>query len=240
MLSNVTKYKAMKMRLFFLPMLVGWLSLTILSAQESPPLSPFTVGVEMAFPVYIDCGNCQEESTTLTQAGLQTGFRLFRWLEIAAHANYYQVGSPAFSWATEALNQDLDFVYFDQQIRGVNVTIGPRLLLRVWQGDLSLEARYGFLWNRVSWNGTSISEEPYQASINVNRLGARAVRAAYTYWPKKRFGVRLGAEIASNQFFDRQDFPPFFVPVMGEQTVLVDAPREMTNFSFVVGTIYRF
>jgi hypothetical protein len=107
----------------------------------------------MAFPVYIDCGNCQEESTTLTQAGLQTGFRLFRWLEIAAHANYYQVGSPAFSWATEALNQDLDFVYFDQQIRGVNVTIGPRLLLRVWQGDLSLEARYGFLWEsgKLEW-----------------------------------------------------------------------------------------
>lgn len=213
-------------------LLLAWLTCFGAEAQEAPPQSRWTAGAEFGLPLITDCTTCDDHNTSAGVAGLNTSYRLARWLGFTFNTSFYQLESAYNQWSSEP---QINNTQLKIRSRAMTLSVGPQLMLRVGQGDLSLEARYGLIINRIKTEGYDYLGGPTEAQSSLTRMGVNAVRIAYTYWPKSRFGIQLGIESSDNQF--RSTFP---ILIDDEPIARGILSTGFTQLSLMLGTHYRF
>ncbi len=221
---------------------------TTLFAQEKSPQSQWTVGLDMGFPLHADCNDCHvgNSVSSFLSGNANTQYRIFRWLGITGNLGYFrqQTYSNISLWDNENSSQipsqrdySLDFVTW---------SIGPQLLFRVWQGDLSFETRFGNAYEMANVDATTYDGKNFDIKYKTRSSRFTAVRFGYTYWPKPKFGVMLGVEFTrvANGARLRTPSVPLEEAYPDEDPAVISflAPRsagpDLVNI--VLGFTYRF
>jgi hypothetical protein len=212
------------------------LPLTGIAQQDALPESRWTLGLEFGLPLILDCELCSERNTLSTTLGINATYRIRRWLGVNFNSSYYNMNLTKHEWFGS-----FGFHTSDAFLRtnAFNLSIGPQLLFRIGQGDLSLEARYGWVLNYTRMSGYDSKGGSFTNETSTLSSGTSAFRIAYTYWPKHRFGIQLGVETANNQF------PDATVLLINQQyneqfnTQLVSS-RGFSQLNLIIGANYRF
>ena len=195
-------------------------------AQSSDTLSRITLGLDAGAGADIYCGFCpnRDHHQGVIPVGVGAEYRLLRWLGAHAHLGYYRLNSHSTSTAGFgsgiAENTPLDHAY------GLNlftVSAGPRLTLRVGQGDLGLEFRYGLMLRDLRQEITGIAGRDYRINYRPTTAQLQAWRLGYTYWPKPRLAVSFAAEI-----FNTRGTQPFAAE-SGAEAQLAGEPEAVLN-----------
>lgn len=196
------------------------------AAQSVDTLSRFTLGLETGAGFDIYCGFCpqRDHHQSILPVGAGAEYRLLRWLGARVQLGYYRLNSYSISTAGFgsgiAENTPLDHAY------GLNlfaVSAGPRLTLRVGQGDLGLEFRYGLMLRDLRQEVAGIGGRDYRINYRLTTADLRAWRLGYTYWPKPRLAVSFAAEI-----FNTRGTQPFAAQ-SGAEARLAGEPEAVLN-----------
>jgi hypothetical protein len=163
-----------------------------LNAQETTP-SPLTVGFDVGF---VFNHNTDSITTAVNAHTIQvrSSYRFTRWLGASASLGYGNVSETGDFFLTSFGVDRVGVPWTSvRKTHRIPVAIGPEINLRIGQGDLSIAAQFGFIYNQSKTVLSNPSENyvlPYRGTLDTyNNLAF-----SYTYWPQKRFGVRIGVQ----------------------------------------------
>ena len=163
-----------------------------LNAQEAST-SRLTVGFDVGF-VFDNYTDTITKALDAHTIQLRSTYRLTRWLGIAAHLGYGRVSEADnffLNPTIRSLNGPLTLVRTTQRIPAV---IGPEINIRIGQGDLSVGAQFGLLYNQSKvFLINPIAEYVLKYDPTVDFY--KSLSFSYTYWPQQRFGVRIGVQL---------------------------------------------
>jgi len=164
--------------------------------QESSK-SRWTLGVETGFNFVTDCLVCssnQHHNNTLPYA-IRAEHRIFRWLSLQFSLGYFKTTHDRLTTTefglslAENASADLSF-----QLPTATATIGPRLQIRIGQGDLGLEYRSGLLTQTLQVQATELNGRSHGLQHDWTTARAQAWRLSYTYWPTQQLAISVNGE----------------------------------------------
>jgi len=162
-----------------------------LNAQEAST-SPLTVGFDVGFVFDYHMPDSISAAIDAHTVQIRSSYRFTRWLGVSASLGYGNVSETGdyflTSFGVDRVGVPWTFVRKTHRIPAV---IGPELNLRIGQGDLSIAAQFGFIYNQSKTVLTNPSEDyvlRYRGTLDTYN----SLAFSYTYWPQQRFGVRIG------------------------------------------------
>ena len=176
------------------------LLLPMLIHSQEETRSRWTLGLETGFNFVTDCLVCsfgQNHNNAIPYA-IRAEHRVFRWLSVqfsmgyfnTTHNRYTDRGFP--SNLAENASADLSF-----RLPTATATIGPRIQVRIGQGDLGLEYRDGLLAQTLWVEATEFNDQSYSFQHNWMATRAQAWRLSYTYWPTEQLAISINGETLS-------------------------------------------
>ena len=243
--------------IFFKPVLFYLLIFSCLAyssslfAQKTSPKNPWMIGVEAGVNIYIDCHACNEKEsvTTMLASSAFTHYRLKRWVGVSANFAHYRMHtySSASLWDTESYLVPL--TQRDFRTNMLALSIGPQLLIRIGQGDLGFEVRYGRVYSTTRLNALTLEGQTYDIKYKSEFSDSESYKLRYTYWPKPRFGVNISLEITDTTRRKRlsedlspktalEEVYPDIKPEVLAQ--IVPRPEDASFFNIMLGVTYHF
>lgn len=176
------------------------LLLPLLGYNQEAAMSRWTLGVETGFNFVTDCLVCssnQHHNNTLPYA-IRAEHRIFRWLSMQFSLGYFNTTHDRLTTTefglslAEHASADLSF-----RLPTATATIGPRLQIRIGQGDLGLEYRDGLLTQTLRVQATEFNGRSYAFQHGWTAARAQAWRLSYTYWAMKQLAISINGETLS-------------------------------------------
>jgi hypothetical protein len=97
------------------------------------------------------------------------------------------------------LNSGSDVYDLAFRLPALHSTVGPRVQLRIGQGDLGLEYRMGLLTYTQSVQAQNSAGYAQRFSYDWQTAIAEAWRLSYTYWPAARIAVSINYELFTSR-----------------------------------------
>jgi len=181
----------MKNYLVFLVILLGSLK----GYSQEASLSRWVIGLEAGYNFRVSCPECphfsQDHLGDAVPVAARTSYRLLRWLSIEGDLGY-QVARHSQLLPLNSRSGVYDLAF---RLPALYLTVGPRVNIRVGQGDLGLEYRTGLLVFTQSVQVQNGMGYEQRFSYNWQNATARAWRLSYTYWPTSRLAVSANYEL---------------------------------------------
>lgn len=225
-----------------------------LHAQENNLKSPWIVGLDLGVNLFLECSSCNEQTsiTSTYTNGIFLHYRIKKWLGVSANTNYYrQQNYSSISLFDDDTNTNI-FTQRDIRFNFGTFSIGPKLILRIGQGDLGLETRFGGVMKSARTTALSSEGNIYDIKYKAKFSSFTNLRIDYTYWPKSNFGITVGFESAVDQ---SRNTSAFALEAFSPKTPLEDSyPNEKASLlaqlaplsngsnwvNFIMGISYRF
>jgi len=163
--------------------------------SQEASLSRWVIGLETGYNFRVSCPECPHFSHDhlgdAVPVAARTSYRLLRWLNIEG-AFSYQVArhSQLLPINSESGIYDLAF-----RLPALHLTVGPRVNIRIGQGDLGLEYRTGLLVYTQSAQVRNRMGYEQRFSYDWQYAVAGVWRLSYTYWAADRLAVSANYEL---------------------------------------------
>ncbi|MEM1215727.1 MAG: hypothetical protein AAGJ82_08595 [Bacteroidota bacterium] len=230
-----------------------------LMAQElATPQSRWTVGFDVGAGMLLDCQICDPSNvlnTPLKQTDPESyqvisgnvNYRLIRWLELTANVGYGQLQAQSTTNLTASDGRNGYPLQQNVVEQYRMLTVGPKLMLRIHQGDLELAIRTGINLHNARVRATGFSGESIDVTYKLQLSRCSAVRLGYTYWPRPQFGIRAAAELfignrtTADLYEPRTPYATAF-PALDTTALQQLTPNSggVNSLNFSLGITYRF
>ncbi len=162
------------------------------------PQSPWSIGVDVGLNVYADCLDCREENTNqFLNGSLHVNYRPQRWIALTGNVGWHQQNLQAGKILYDFSQSMGHPAQVNAIINWTVFSFGPKLLLRIGQGDVAMEFRYGLAVRTARTNSVNGTGDSFSIRYKPAAKLFNAIRLGYTYWPKPHFGVTIGVELAN-------------------------------------------
>lgn len=166
-----------------------------LGAQNLAPSSRWTVGADLGFNLQTICSNCKEYNSNQTFSNINLAYRLNRWFELNSNINFYSLEYSSYSSIDNSIYQPRFPTYSNIDINTYAATMGPTFLFRINQGDLAFSIQAGIYYKNVNAENYGAFNQHYKLKYKPVYGFHDVARIMYTYWPRPRFGIKLGLEM---------------------------------------------
>lgn len=163
-------------------------------AQAKVELSPWTLGMEVATSLntgYEYAHQAFYDRSTYGRLGGSGSYRIFRWLKLRSSVQYHRIAVTDQFYDINGLTEQSYNYHLDQHTNMLSFSIGPAIMLRVGQGDLSFGFQYGGLLDftrvRAVRNDGELLNIDYKPAIT----NLQQIELGYTYWPTRQLGIGL-------------------------------------------------
>jgi len=192
----------MKNYLVFLVILLGSLK----GYSQEASLSRWVIGLEAGYNFRVSCPNCpyfrHTHRSDAVPLGVNASYRLFRWLSLQGSFSYQTIRYSQFELSGFGIygSSGLGVEVYDLQFRLPTLTMmaGPRIQVRVGEGDLGLEFRTGLLAHTQSVMMKDSYGGKYSLDYNWVFTRAEAWRLSYLFWPTSRLALSANFEALFN------------------------------------------
>ncbi len=164
-----------------------------LNAQTTTT-SPLTVGFDVGFVFNHNNNDSITMARNAHTLQLRSSYRFMRCLAVSASIGYGNVSEAGDYFFTRNGSARIGEPWtFVRKTHRIPAAIGPELNFRIGQGDLSIAAQFGFIYNQSKVflaNATDGYGLQYKSTLDTYN----SLAFSYTYWPQERFGVRIGIQ----------------------------------------------
>lgn len=164
-----------------------------LNAQEKAT-SPLTVGFDVGF-VFTYSPDTLQTAIDAHTIQARSSYRFTRWLGVSASLGYANISETGdFFLATDGFSRIGTPWTTVAKTHRIPAVVGPELNFRIGQGDLSIAAQFGFIYNKSKVFMASPTAN-YMLRYKPTLDTYNSLSFSYTYWPQERFGVRIGVQL---------------------------------------------
>lgn len=185
-------------------------------------LSRWSVGVETGISVDAECGFCSyhQGSTYSVPLAVRAEYRLLRWLSFPVQLGYNYLNDKGRA-NLRHLDQPSSWGIFDlsYQLQVLSISAGPKLMVRLGQGDLGFSFRYGLARRSLRQEVNTSGQPPISIAYRSNWGSLQALRLSYAYWPVERLAIELSGELFA--VYQAQHF----VPVQSQESLFPGMPQ---------------
>ncbi len=172
---------------------------SLVGFSQEAPLSRWTVGLETGLNFRVSCPDCpffgHDQLADAIPVAVHTAYRLLPWLSMEGAVSYQAARYSQLA----GLNLGTDIYDLAFRLPALHLTAGPKVQLRIGQGDLGLEYRMGLLNYTQSVRVQSNSEYIQRFSYDWQTAIAEAWRLSYTHWPTTRIAVSINYELFTSR-----------------------------------------
>ncbi|WP_282777010.1 hypothetical protein [Phaeodactylibacter xiamenensis] len=167
--------------------------------SQEAALSRWTVGLETGLNFRVSCPECpfdgHDHLGDAVPVAARTSYRLLPWLSMEGAFSY----QPARYSLLAGLNSGVGVYDLEFRLPALHLTAGPRIQVRIGQGDLGLEYRMGLLTYTQSVQVQNNTGYAQRFSYDWQTAIAEAWRLSYTYWPTARIAVSVNYELFTSR-----------------------------------------
>ncbi|MGH1437869.1 MAG: hypothetical protein ACRBG0_25755 [Lewinella sp.] len=248
--------KTQKMLLLLLAVPILTLQPFICNGQNLPE-SRFTVGIEIARGLLLDCSIC--DASNIINKPLQNSdpesyqvfsghfnYRATRGLGLTANLSYANLQAQSTRFLVD--NNGEEGFPIQQSVAEYSrmLTIGPQLFIRIGQGDLGLEYRTGLNLHNARLKAIGFGGEEFDIKYKMQLSRCNAARLSYTYWPTHWFGVQFSTELfvgntAYSEYYEPRIAYAESYPEINQEALQKISPREagINSLNFGLSLTYR-
>lgn len=223
---------------------------------QNLPESRFTVGVEIARSLILDCLIC--DASNIINTPLQTSdpesyqvfsghfnYRVTRGFGLTANLSYGNLQAQSTKFLID--NNGGEGFPVQQSIaeRSRIFTIGPQFFIRIGQGDLGLEFRTGLNLHNARLKAVGFGGEELDIKYKMQLSRCSATRLSYTYWPTDWFGVQFSTELYVGNMAYSEYYEPRIAyaeshPEIDQEALQKISPRESSLLSLNFGLSFTY
>lgn len=180
-------------------LLLCFILFSFLGFSQEAPLSRWTVGLETGLNFRVSCPDCpffgHDHRAGAVPVAARTSYRLLSWLSMEGAVSYQAARYSQLA----GLNSGSDVYDLAFRLPALHFTAGPRVQLRIGQGDMGLEYRMGLLTYTQSVQAQNSAGYAQRFSYDWQTAIAEAWRLSYTYWPAARIAVSINYELFTSR-----------------------------------------